>query len=65
MPEIILGETPCFSATAIYIAHNTAAGGFMVMDVETLSRGMPSNRISISASESTATPHFPISPVAN
>jgi len=36
----------------------------MVMDVETLSRGMPSRRVSMSLSESMATPTLPTSPAA-
>ena len=56
------GATPCFSATATYIASSIAAGELMVIDVLTLSSGMPANRISMSSRDVTATPHFPTSP---
>ncbi len=62
VPVNLAAATPCFSATAMYMASKTAAGALIVMDVETRSRGMPSNRISISARESMATPTFPTSP---
>jgi hypothetical protein len=39
-----------------------AAGELMVMDVLTSSSGMPSRRVSMSASEVMATPHLPTSP---
>ena len=39
-----------------------AAGPLIVMDVEMAPGSMPSNRISMSRSESTATPHLPTSP---
>ena len=55
---------PCFSATARYMARSTAAGALMVMEVLTWSRGMPLNRISMSWSESMATPTLPTSPMA-
>ncbi len=41
-----------------------AAGALMVIDVDTLSSGMPSKRTSMSRSESMATPHTPTSPSA-
>ena len=53
--------TPCFSATAMYIATSTAAGALIVIDVLTRSSGIPANISSISASESMATPTCPIS----
>src|SRR5512137_1997917 len=55
---------PFFSATTMYMAKRMEAGGLMVMDVVTLSRGMPSNRISMSLRVSMATPHLPTSPFA-
>ena len=58
------GVTPCFSATAMYMARRMAAGALMVMEVLTLSRGIPSKRISMSSSESMATPTLPTSPWA-
>ena len=42
---------------ARYIASRIAAGELMVIDIVTWPSGMPSNRISMSSSESTATPH--------
>ena len=55
-------ETPCFSATPMYMASKTAAGALMVMEVLTLSKGIPSKSSSISSRESMATPTFPTSP---
>ena len=54
--------TPCFSATAMYIAKSTEAGALIVMDVETLPRSIWSKSVSMSASESIATPTLPTSP---
>ncbi len=58
-------DTPCFSATAMYIANKTLAGALMVIDVLTLSKGIPLNNISMSFNESMATPTFPTSPSDN
>ncbi len=55
---------PRFSAMAMYMAQRTAAGPLIVMDVEILSTGMPSKRISMSSREETATPQVPNSPAA-
>ncbi len=55
---------PRFSAAAMYMAQMMAAGALMVIEVVTWSSGMPSNRISMSAREETATPHLPNSPIA-
>ena len=65
VPLNLSADTPCFSATAIYIAKRTAAGALIVIEVLTLSRGIPLNNISISFNESIATPTFPTSPWAN
>jgi hypothetical protein len=62
VPEIFFQSAPCFSATTKYMAQSTLAGELMVIDVVTFSRLMPSKRISISSSESMATPHLPTSP---
>ena len=62
VPESWLQSTPCFSATARYIAQITGAGELMVIDTVTPSSGMPLNRISMSSSELMETPHFPTSP---
>ena len=64
VPEIFARGTPCLSATATYIATSTGAGALIVIDVETASSGMPSNMVSMSASESIATPTWPTSPAA-
>src|SRR5437870_2866610 len=48
--------TPCCSATARYMHSKMAAGELIVMDVDTAPSGMPANRVSMSASESMATP---------
>ena len=39
-----------------------AAGPLIVIEVETRSSGMPSNRVSMSAVLEMATPHLPTSP---
>src|SRR5271165_6109594 len=62
VPETFLRSAPCFSATARYIAHRTDAGELMVIETVVFSRSMPSKRISMSSSESMATPHLPTSP---
>ena len=62
VPEILFQSAPCFSATARYIAHRIDAGELMVIETVVFSRSMPSNRISMSSSESIATPHLPTSP---
>jgi hypothetical protein len=38
------------------------AGPLIVIETETWSSGIPSNSVSMSASEEIATPHFPTSP---
>ena len=43
VPEIFSRGTPCLSATATYIATRTGAGALIVIEVETLSSGIPSN----------------------
>ena len=54
--------TPCFSATATYMASATMAGALMVIEVVTSPSGIPSKRISKSFSVETATPSLPTSP---
>src|SRR5256885_13565590 len=41
--------TPCFSATARYMARRMAAGEVIVIDVDTSPRGMPRKSVSVSA----------------
>ncbi len=62
VPLIFVQSAPCFSATARYIAHSTLAGLLMVMLTVIFSRSIPLKRISMSSSESMATPHLPTSP---
>ena len=62
VPPSFTNGTPCFSATARYMHSRIAAGELMVMEVVISPSGMPSNRVSMSASESMATPQCPISP---
>src|SRR5512140_2272808 len=64
VPPTLWKGTPCFSATARYMAKTIAAGPLIVIEVVTLSSGIPSKRISMSFSESMATPHIPTSPLA-
>ncbi|MNL59897.1 hypothetical protein D3C87_1836600 [compost metagenome] len=65
VPVSFSGETPCFSATAWYMHRRMAAGALMVIEVETLSSGIPSNSTSMSARLSMATPVRPTSPAAS
>jgi hypothetical protein len=55
-------STPCCSATARYMAKRIGAVELIVIEVVTSPSGIPSNRISMSASVSTVTPHLPTSP---
>ncbi len=54
--------TPCSSATPMYMHRRIAAGELMVIEVVMSPSGMPSNSVSMSASESMATPQWPTSP---
>src|SRR4030043_828957 len=65
VPEMTLGETPCFSATAMYMAQRRAAGALMVIEVVILSSGRPLNSTSMSAREAMDTPHLPTSPLGS
>ena len=62
VPPILLKSAPCFLAKATYIASSVEAVELMVMLVVTSCNWMPLNRVSISDSESMATPTFPTSP---
>jgi hypothetical protein len=62
VPRTRLKGTPCFLASARYMASSTGAGRLMVMDVDTLPMSMPEKRVSMSARLSTATPSRPTSP---
>ncbi len=65
MPWSFSLDTPCLSATAMYMARSTAAVELIVIEVDTLSSGIPSKRISTSRSVSMATPTLPTSPSAS
>ena len=62
VPPTREGSTPCFSATATSMATRMMEGQLMVMEVVTLSRGMPEKTVSMSSRVSTATPSLPTSP---
>ena len=62
MPDSVRQSAPCCSATTRYIAKIIAAGELIVIDVVMSPSGMPSNSVSMSASDATLTPHFPTSP---
>ncbi len=64
VPDRPRGLAPCSSATVWYISSRTAAGALMVIDVDTLSSGIPSNSARMSARLSIATPTLPTSPCA-
>ena len=64
VPERSARATPVRSATPTYMASNGAAPELMVMEVETVARSIPENRVSMSARVSTATPARPTSPRA-
>ena len=54
VPESCAQSTPCFSATARYMAQRTAAGELMVIETVTSPSGMPRNSVSMSSSEEMA-----------
>lgn len=56
--------TPCSSPTSWYMRRSSAAGALIVIEVETLSSGIPPNRTRMSSTESIATPTLPTSPDA-
>ena len=64
VPVIFSGGHPCLSATSWYRSSSIAAVALMVIEVDTRSRGMSWSRISMSSSESIATPTLPTSPFA-
>ena len=61
-PSFVYGM-PCSSAAARYIAKRIGAGELMVIDVVTAPTSMPLNSVSMSSTESTATPQRPTSPM--
>ena len=62
VPDSVSQSAPCCSATTRYIAKIIAAGELIVIDVVMSPSAMPSNSVSMSASDVTLTPHFPTSP---
>ncbi len=56
------GSTPARSAATTYMQKIGTAGPEIVIEVVTEARSMPSNRVSMSAAESIATPQCPTSP---
>ena len=62
VPDSVRQSAPCFSATARYIAKIIGAGELMVIDVVMSPSEIPSNKRSMSASDTTLTPHLPTSP---
>ena len=65
VPETALRATPCLSAAATYSASRIGAVALIVIDVLTVPSGIPSNRVSMSASDETGTPTRPTSPSAS
>src|SRR5438477_12580842 len=55
VPDSVFQLAPCFSATARYIAKIIAAGELIVIDVAMSPSAMPSNSVSMSASDVTLT----------
>jgi len=64
VPATFSQGTPCSSAMTRYMASRVEAVALIVIEVETRSSGIPSNRRRMSAIESTATPTRPTSPRA-
>ena len=65
VPVSFVPGMPCRSAASWYMSSRLEAGALIVIDVETSSSGNPSNRTSMSSSESMATPTLPTSPCAS
>ncbi len=65
VPDSVFQPAPCRSATTRYMAKIIAAGELIVIEVVMSPTGIPSNSVSMSASEVTLTPHFPTSPSAS
>jgi len=64
VPEIRSADTPCSSATISYMSSRIAAVELIVIEVVTVSSGIPANRVRMSSIESIATPTLPTSPSA-
>ena len=63
VPESLLLRDALLLGGADQAASTGSTAPFMVIDTDTLSSGMPSNRIFMSSTESIATPALPTSPV--
>ena len=57
--------TPEFSAATMYCASTIAAGPLIVIEVVIAPMSMPAKSVSMSRTESIATPHLPTSPSAS
>ena len=64
VPARPAGSAPCFFATAMYIARITGAVAFIVIEVDTLPRGISSKSCSMSRRLLMGTPTLPTSPAA-
>ena len=64
VPASCFKSIPLFLATATYNANRIKEVALMVMEVLILSKGIPSNKISISSIEQIETPTLPTSPSA-
>ena len=62
--RVLRARMPRSSATTMYIASSVAAVALIVIDVDTLSSGMPSSSACMSSTVSIATPTRPTSPGA-
>jgi hypothetical protein len=62
VPPMRASATPCFFATATYIARRIAAVALIVIEVVTLSSGIPANSCPRSSRHEIETPTFPTSP---
>ncbi len=62
VPDSAARDTPCSSPATMNEASTGITAPFIVIDTETSSSGMPSNRIFMSSTESIATPALPTSP---
>ena len=62
VPDRSARSTPCSSPATMKLASTGMTAPFMVIETETLSSGMPSNRIFMSSTLSIATPALPTSP---
>ena len=62
VPESFSTGTPCSSPATMKLARIGITAPFIVIETDTSPKGMPSNRIFMSSTESIATPALPTSP---